>query len=155
MNSVIHIKHENRKSEHLLLISNSKTMRGNDTSCVGCDAMSLYEYILAFQKNCSAFIFSRMMLNASELRIFQCQYLLAQQYSITAPRRPVPLVTPLSEPQISQEDPCLLPTSCCKSEFNANQSPILESFHNFIKRVCEYERCSKWLLHFSKVLMGF
>jgi len=46
--------------------------------------MSLYEYILAFKKNCSAFIFSRMTLNASELWIFQCQYLLAQQYSITA-----------------------------------------------------------------------
>jgi hypothetical protein len=59
-------------------------MRGDDTSCLGCDAVSLCEYILAFKKNCSAFIFSCVMLNASELWIFQCQYLLAQQYIITA-----------------------------------------------------------------------
>jgi hypothetical protein len=38
------------KNKHLLVISNSKNMTGQDTSCLGCDAVPLCEYILAFKK---------------------------------------------------------------------------------------------------------
>jgi hypothetical protein len=139
----------------LLLISNLKNMTGEDTRCLGCDTVSLCEYVLAFKKkNCSAVIFSCMTLNAGELRIFQYQYLLAQQYNIKDPRRPVPIVTPTV--RTSNLTRRQVPTTyVLLREWNECQ-PISDTrTFSQLHKMCVWIWEAFQVLHFSKVLMWF